>query len=203
MNMSISVKYENWEWNLFMQNSVVILRNGSDCFRQIIKSLLKTKKQSDSWNTERDNWAEFNQTSQDHFWLIHVQWTRHNSLLPQSSSFANLQSSQFDTTFTLVAISRKLKQRQPTSHVCDVSTKYLQHHKIEPTEMMQCCNPLRQPLDASLSLLTVASHPQVIFPPPPASQLPEQSTGATLRSASSADERQTGRQATRAQLWQG
>ena len=57
-------------------------------------------------------------------------------------------------------------------------------------------------VDASLSLLTDASYPHVIIAPPPTSHLPQQLTGTTLRSASSVDERQAGRQVTRVQLRQ-
>jgi hypothetical protein len=50
--------------------------------------------------------------------------------------------------------------------------------------------------DASLSLLTIASNPHVIIPPPSANQLPQQSANLTLRSADNIEKQRTGRQAT-------
>ena len=51
-------------------------------------------------------------------------------------------------------------------------------------------------IDASLSLLTIASNPYVIIPPPPVSQFPQQSAGLTLRPFPDIEEQRTGRQAT-------
>jgi hypothetical protein len=52
-------------------------------------------------------------------------------------------------------------------------------------------------IDASLSLLTIANNPHVIISPPSISQLPQQSAGVTLRSATKVEEQPTGRQPTR------
>ena len=51
--------------------------------------------------------------------------------------------------------------------------------------------------DASLplSLLTIASNPHVIIPPPTVNQLPQQTASVTLRSADNIEKQRTGRQA--------
>jgi hypothetical protein len=48
----------------------------------------------------------------------------------------------------------------------------------------------------SLSLLTIASNPHVIVPPPTVNQLPQQTASVTLRSADNIEKQRTGRQAT-------